>query len=757
MTKHTLLPLLLLALPLLTTDPASAASVVDELLRDISAIDSGGNPASLLAFGEAQPLVVSPQGDIFAAASELGAGRVVALGHGGFVASERFDSPAFIANAVEWLAGDREPSAERPLRVWGLSDPVALKLEQRQRPIDRLRGHPGRLTLESVDVVIGSPQAFAKAGRLDDLEAWLRGGGGLLVTETAWGILQLNPDLRLETLAANQLLPQAGIRFTGEAHSGYGQERNYAVERALLEPANADRALDILAGERPGDAPFAAKIVGKAFQGVPLDSPLIKRAQRLAAERRAELNAIYANLARKRLTPEEHPLARALLDLDDRLAQELPAQEITAHPSSVAFPGPVGPDRVDRARLALDPTVPGWHSTGLYAPPGEVVTISVPAEASEAGLVVQIGAWCDPHTHAHRLRLKHARRRFPIDATETAVASAMGGPIYLDVPPDFAREWKHESIQVEIRGAAQAPHYRHGVTDLDDWRETIRRRQAPWAELESEHLVLTLPSSVVRQLDRPDLVMEHWDAVHRAMQSLEPRTSNHWGDRPYRFVADTSVSWGYMYCPANAPITIPLGPAGAMVDVANFDAQGPNHLWGHYHEMGHAHQSPLWTDGATGEVTVNIFTVYALHTVNGYPLDSEVMRSDHRHAWETFTAHRASGKPFEAVGGPFPRLQLFALLWHNFGFESFHEAFDKVRHLPADQRPRDDLEERNLMLVHFSEATGRNLAPYFEAWGIEVLEASRARVGHLPDWMPPRAEGCGRGPIPVSRCRRSKT
>ena len=41
----------------------------------------------------------------------------------------------------------------------------------------------------------------------------------------------------------------------------------------------------------------------------------------------------------------------------------------------------------------------------------------------------------------------------------------------------------------------------------------IRLREAPWAELESDHLVLTLPSAVVRQLDRPDLVMDHWDAV----------------------------------------------------------------------------------------------------------------------------------------------------------------------------------------------------------------------------------------------------
>lgn len=719
---------------LLRAASAPAAPPVDLLLRDVAAIDSPGNPGTLVVWGRASPLVVAPDGRIFAAATELAAGRIVAVGHGGFVGTDRADSEIFTANAIEWLAGERP--ATSTLRIAGLSDAAAGELARRGLPFDRVNDAPTQLDLGSLHVVIASPQAFARAGRLESLGDWVRAGGGLLVTETAWGTLQLNPDLTLQALASNRLLADAGIRFTGEAHSAFGPQGAYPVDRALNAAANASTALDVLAGDLPGDPAFAARVVGNALGNVPLDSPLIQRAMAVADAHRDRLALAYRALAGARLTPQEDPLACALLDLDSRLAAELPPRELAAHASSLAFPGPVGAGRVGAARLSINPTIPGWHTTGLYAPPGEIVTVDLPAELVGTGVTIQIGAWRDPHQHAHRLRMKNAIRRFPVETPTVEVASAIGGPIYIDLPTWADGSGPTGPLPLEIRGAAPAPHFRLGVTDVVAWRDSIRHHPAPWAELESDHVILTVPSEVVRDLDDPDVVMAHWDRVHAAMQSLEPRTANHWADRPYRYVADVSVSWGYMYCPADGPIVIPVSAAGAMVLPENFDAQGPNRLWGHYHEMGHAHQNPLWTDGATGEVTVNIFTVYALHTVNGYSLDSEVMRSDPAKAWATFEAHRHTGRRFEEVGGPFERLQFYALLWHAFGFESLRAAFDSMRNVEAAQRPRTDAEERALFLLHFSRAVGRDLSEYFSQWGIDVPPDTRNQLADLPEWLP---------------------
>jgi len=297
-----------------------------------------------------------------------------------------------------------------------------------------------------------------------------------------------------------------------------------------------------------------------------------------------------------------------------------------------------------------------------------------------------------------------------------------------------------------VRGAVPMPHFRLGETDLDDWREEIRHRPVPWAELESDELVLTVPASVVRELDRPDLVMEHWDRVHATMQAMQPRSPRHWPDGQYRYVCERRLSWGYMYCPAEAPIVIPESAADEMVDLEQYDAVGGHQLWGHYHEMGHAHQDPMWTFGGTVEVTVNIFTVLALNRVNGYPLDSEVMRSDPARAWRTFVEHREKGAPFdEWRRRPFLALQTYAMLWHAFGWEAYDRAFRAYEQLPASERPRSDAEKRDRWLIEISRATGRNLGPYFDAWGVPVSAAAKAEVANLPKWMPEPPAGAGAG------------
>jgi len=85
----------------MTAPPLDAALI----LEGVTEIHGGGNPASVLAWGSATPLLVGPDGEVLAAAGTIGSGRVVVLGHGSFVGDERGDTPRFIANALEWLAG----------------------------------------------------------------------------------------------------------------------------------------------------------------------------------------------------------------------------------------------------------------------------------------------------------------------------------------------------------------------------------------------------------------------------------------------------------------------------------------------------------------------------------------------------------------------------------------------------------------------------------------------------------------------------
>ncbi|MCW5756057.1 MAG: M60 family metallopeptidase [Phycisphaeraceae bacterium] len=707
--------------------------------QEISTIATGGNPASLVVYGSAQATASLADGTVLAARAHAGLGRVVAIGHGGFLEDNRGDTRAFLDAQVAWLLEGR-----REARAWGVPAAMRQRLTEAGLPLAHVSGGVEALDLSRLDLVVASPQAFARTGRLAELEAWLLGGGALLSVETAWGQIQLGHATGAHDLAANTLLGTHGILYTERALSP-GRDGLYTLDPQAGLAANASDALALLSGAMSGDVTRAARVVRQALAIAPLDGPLVARADALSQAHAEALEAAYAGMATTPLRLAQQPLACALLDLSARRAMlDAPSGRVAAHPSGAAFPGPVPGDapRVRRV-VTLDDGIPGWRSTGLYAAPGEAVHLRI-VDGPEAKATLQIGCWLDPQDFDDRVRMPLAVFRTPVRDGRAVLASPIGGPVYLDLGDTPA------GLKVEISGAVEMPRFRLGHTGVNQWQRVTRHLPAPWAELESDHLVFTVPATVVRTLDRPDLVMMHWDQIHTAMQGLEPRSPRHWPDRQYRYVAEQRLSWGYMYCPSDAPVVIPTTEAGAMVTLANFDAQGPNHLWGHYHEMGHAHQNPLWTFEGTGEVTVNIFTVYALHTINGYPLDSEVMRSEPSLALSAMQAHAARGAPFHRwKADPFLALQTYALLWHAFGFEAFHRAFRAYDDMPEARHPRDDAAKRDVFVITMSRAVGHNLEPYFRAWGVPLSDRPARELADLPGWMPPGYEPIGDGLTPA--------
>ncbi len=71
-----------------------------------------------------------------------------------------------------------------------------------------------------------------------------------------------------------------------------------------------------------------------------------------------------------------------------------------------------------------------------------------------------------------------------------------------------------------------------------------------------------------------------------------------------------------------------------------------------------------------------------------------------------------------------------------FGWDAFKKVFAEYRDLSEDQRPKSDDEKREQWMVRFSRTVGRNLGPFFEAWGIPTSEKARASIADLPLWMP---------------------
>ena len=68
-----------------------------------------------------------------------------------------------------------------------------------------------------------------------------------------------------------------------------------------------------------------------------------------------------------------------------------------------------------------------------------------------------------------------------------------------------------------------------------------------------------------------------------------------------------------------------------------------------------------------------------------------------------------------------------------FGWEPFKTVL--ASYTPDVKLPNDE-SKRDAWLVRLSNATGRNLGPYFERFGIPVSDAARAQVAELEPWMP---------------------
>lgn len=443
--------------------------------------------------------------------------------------------------------------------------------------------------------------------------------------------------------------------------------------------------------------------------------------------------------SRKRLSKEMQP-DYTILSLQIRKAKQVSAEQVKAHPAAEVFPGPV-PENAKRItrNIEINTSAPGWHlgyrrslywySTGLYAVPGELITVTVPKDVVEKELYVRIGA------HSDRLwrktswaRAPEICRRFEIKQKETMAANAFGGLLYIEAPYDL----KVGQITITIKGAVPAPYYVLGKTNTEKWRKTIRNHPGPWGELAGRKVIFTLPAKVLRTVDEPEELMIFWDGIMDRYAELLGRDPQR--RRAERFVPDVQISAGYMH--AGYPLMTMLDITTTMVDKQRIISNGHGGVWGLFHEIGHNHQNRDWTFRGTGEVTVNLFSLYIMDKVcdvpdKGHPSITRQARK--RNTERYFT----DGCDFEKwKRDPFLALCMYMQLQEAFDWEPFTKVFKEYRTLSQEQRPRSDDDKRDHWMVRFSQAVGRNLGPFFEAWAVPTTEKARASIADLPIWMP---------------------
>lgn len=718
---------------------------VEFLIDGVEGIGQAGVPGPVCVFGpNARAIIASKLGKTQAAlvaATKYKKGRAVAFGHGGYLSKSMLTKPGgserLLQNILRWLSNNSKSptitvvdnkSLAELIRYFGyqvLEVKNLKELTESKSPFQVLIFDAGRLSEDQVSTI----------GR------FVADGGGVLSASLGWGWLQVSGKTDLKTEhTGNRLLAPMGLVWT----DGYFRDASkrdgenfFPVTpdgpSKLLNVSEVIAALDRSDKLSPEEAALAIDVLSNGFQAIPdiqgqkLFAPLKKLSDK-------EIVPTPKNqIVKAKMIPEVLAITLKTEEyLKSQIRSGLPKSGVPALSAGSDFPGevPKNAKTVTKA-IAIDTTIPDWHSTALYAAPGATITVKAPKDCVAANgkncLEARIGCHKDQIWHQDKWsRWPEITLAVPLRQEETKLANPFGGLVYITVPNNF----KKGIIDVEISGAVEAPLYVHGKTSLDDWKKTIRNAPAPWGELASDRLILSVPSQHLRALDDPDAVMEFWNKVLDACADLCGQPIKR--KRPERIVCDRQISAGYMH--SGYPVMTWMDVQKRFIDLKDNMKDG----WGFYHEFGHNHQAPRdWTFDGTVEVTVNLFSLYVFETVCNIP--REKTRRELTKDWQEKKRKEffAKGSPFETwKKDPFLALAMYVDMIDAFGWDAFKNVFREYRTLSNEQRPKNDDEKRDQWMVRMSRQVGKNLGPYFDQWGVPVSKSAKDSIKDLPVWEP---------------------
>ncbi len=737
--------------PISHADPADTTA----LLAGVHSLTApGALPGPLVVFGpHAFVVMTAAENDArvpLFAATPAGKGRILAGGHGGFFGADALKNPdntRFLINAVTWLANRSAGSTS--INVGVLAQPAEIVPVLQTAGLHAVVLMPQDLDtrLKTFDVLYLDQATLDGAQNkkyIQTVSRWVQQGGGLIISGPGWGWKEEHPGLSLShDQSGNQLIMPLGIALADGTVDTTGPDGTYVADASDSMLCQANAALDALKHDADGTAkltPPQVKQVSAVLSAAL--SALPAQGKSPGADFVHQVTALFQTPAANAIPTDKKPLtadmtlARLKALYTAQIQDQTPANQIKANPAAASFPGdvPASAPRLKDQTVTVDTTVPDWHSTGLYAAPGEMITVTLPAADADKGLAIRIGAHTDDISGlASWPRDPEITMQQPLTSTTVRVASPYGGPVYVVVPDPCTLG----TVPVTISGAVAAPYFIKGKTDLTAWK-TIRQAPGPWAELQGDRVILTVPSSVVRNLDDPQALMVYWDQVLDAAADLY--AIPHERKRQERYCTDVEISAGYMH--SGYPIMTHMDVAPTFVDLTVMRGDDGGKTWGFYHEMGHNHQQSDWTWDGCGEVTNNLFSLYGDETFN-----DAYRGGDYFHAHPAVTPtermtrlvkYLAAGAPYaQWTNDPFLALTFFIELRREFGWAPFTQVFKEYETLGPNEHPQTDEDKRDQFMERFSHAIGKNLGPFFQAWGIPTSDAARASIADLPTWMSP--------------------
>ena len=711
---------------------ADATTYRNQLLSGVSQIATVGAPGEIAVFDP--PGAASGEGAFsvihdgnyrsMVAAAVWGTGRIVAFGHNGYTnfsnVGNSLNTGQFYLNSVEWTTGSSALSVNIVTSSTGTRDWLV------SQGFTNVSVHSNwENYLSGADLLIAELGTSVSAAKQTAVTSFVQSGGGLITGGTGWGYASLGYDL--VELDGNQVLRQAGLAWADGFRSGTTN-----ATRKATSLANATEALDFTQQLWSGGAGTTAQKAeaGEALQTVlsilPDDHPLAIDIADAFATRAAAISATPA-------TPVSDSLDKAVLTWESNLLLDTPVDEVTAHHTAEQLYGAIASDapRVTDT-VTIDTSSTRWHATGLYAAPGEVVTITVPASLVGQGYTIRINAHTDNISQRDSWeRMPVVHRSFEIDQTTLQVASAFGGTIFIDLGGNaYSAPLAIGELQVTIAGAIRQPYFVLGETTDQEWIDTLRDYPAPYAVFVSDNILLVQRSSESAALTQPTALMTWWNEAvlleDELAARLEPRTG------PEIINVDIQNSAGAAH--SGFPIQAYDKHWGNLADYDNLAVEGS---WGDFHELGHNHQRGWWTFDGDGEVTVNIFSNYVMESLASDSSNYWAYSTDPVETMQTAIGNVRNGGTYS---GKSDRWAFWFQLADGFGFETYINVFAGYEQDNANNPsalPTTNAEEKDQWLVRWSNEVGYDMSAFMvDTWGLEVSQSALDAVASLPDWMP---------------------
>jgi uncharacterized protein (TIGR03437 family) len=602
--------------------------------------------------------------------------------------------------------------------------------------------------LSGVDVFIFSFHSGYSASALQKISAFAANGGGLLALATPWA---------LSTTAyatANQIVLPFGLGFNSVTIA----QLSYTAPAAPYSPLySALNALDALQRQQNNQQTLtateqrtAALAVENALGAHPT-APVLNTPLSVLSQPYGYINITPATPINR----VNQPLEAMLVRYQANVLSSLPAAQVPVHPSASDWPGSPAAGATVTRTLEINANAPpdtlinygneGLRiPTGLYAKPGTPITLTIPADKAGRGLDVQIGIHTDENWNlANWTRIPKVYRRDALTQAVTETACAFGGLVFIRVPANT----NLGAFNVTVSGAVEAPWFRYGKDTESDWNDRIKSLPGAWGMMSCEGITIFVSRRHLLNVTDPNKVIGHWDRVMRTADEFMGYSGR---VREEAAIADRQITVGFGH--AGYPFLMAYGDSDSLVNetVATGD-------WGFYHELGHSYQNSFddnYTIATHAEVCVNLvpgLLMSMLH--NRVPWDNNVHNTFNATSRLTartgFLARPANEQTWDrACTGPPTAYDFYFNLYEAFGWDLYKRAHGRLFKFLQNAANDADLNSlarndanyrRNRIFLLYSQESGRNLAPYFERYGLGrgsygITQSVKDKVANLPVW-----------------------